>query len=540
MPSINPITGTLGRERAAHLLRRATFGLTIGTVNDFASKTISQAMADLLVVDISTDKPLNTDNSTTSFLDVAYTNDAAGAKLNWVQSHWLNKMREDNTAFFKVLLFWNNHFAISAANGQHYIKAYKYYKLLQKHALGNFRDFIIEITKDPLMLDWLDGHDNQKGANNIPSNENYARELQELFMIGATQPDGTPNYTEDDVREAARVLTGWRIVNANGNLTDLGSQFSLARHDTGNKTFSSKYKNTVILGRSSISAGDTELGELVDMILAQPESAKFICRKIYQWFVASTITPDLETDIIIPLANTFRSGNYQIKPVLEQLLSSEHFYEQANRGAIIKHPLDFILNMSRLANLPVPNPISQTEAFYNIISRMIRRAADDLQMDIMRHETVFGWDAYYQPEMYKLWINSTAIRLRNTHADLLVTGFTQTGFKSSFDALTLTENILTDIGYTFVNKNFPDSTDTQLANKIIEGFCFYLYPQQCPPDQQLVLRDALLYQGELNEVGFWFEWKYYKDGDNAAKNGLRTKLSNMIRFMWKSAQFQLI
>lgn len=540
MPSITPITGLLGRERAIHLLRRGTFGPTISTVNDLAAKTIAQAMTALLAVDTSTDKPLNTDNSGTSFLDVAYLNDSAGAKLNWVQSHWLNKMGQDNTAFFKVLLFWNNHFAISAANGQHYIRATKYYQLLQKHALGNFRDFVIEITKDPLMLDWLDGHDNQKGANNIPSNENYARELQELFMIGATKPDGIPNYTEDDVREAARVLTGWRIVNGNGSLADLGSQFSLSRHDTGNKTFSDKYNNTVILGRNNATAGDTELGELVDMILAQPETAKFICRKLYQWFVAAAITPAIETDIIIPLANTFRTGNYQIKPVLEQLLSSEHFYEETNRGSIIKHPLDFILNMSRLVNLPAPSPTTQTTAFYNVLNRMVRKPADDLQMDIMRHETVFGWDAYYQPEMYKLWINSTAIRLRNTHADLLVTGFTQTGFKSSFDALTLTENILTDVGYTFINKAFPDSNDTQLADKIIEGFCFYLYPQKCTPDQQAALRDALLYQGELNEVGFWFEWKYYKDGDNAAKNGIRTKLANMLRYLWKSAEFQLI
>lgn len=540
MASITPIAGVLGKERAIHLLRRATFGPTIQSVNDFASKTIAEAVESLLIENNFTDKPLTPDSGGASFLDENYLNDGAGGKLNWTQCFWLEKMLKDNSAFMMTLLFWNNHFAISAVNGQQYIRAFKYYKLLQKHALGNFRTFIIEMTKDPLMLYWLDGNDNQKGVNNIPSNENYARELQELFMIGATRPDGTPNYTESDVREAARVLTGWRVVNPTGSLATLSSQFVLSRHDTGNKQFSDKYQNKQINGINNITTGDTELAALIDMVLAQPESAKFICRKLYQWFVGATISTEVESSIIAPLAETFRSNNFNIKPVIAQLISSEHFFSEEVRGIVIKHPLHFVLNIFRFLNIPTPDIVTQTTAFYNVINRGIRKPADDLQMDIMRHETVFGWDAYYQPEMYKLWINSTSIRIKNTHVDFLVNGYVQNSFRAIPDSLLVTEAVLTDIGYVFIDKPFPDETDRQLASKIIEGYCFYLYPKECTPEQVVTLRDRLLLQGELDVIGFWFEWKYYKNGDTAAKNGLKTKLNNMLKYFWKSAEAQLI
>ena len=431
MTLMTPITGPLGLSRAAHLLRRATFGPTVSTVTSFATLTATQAMTALLVPDTSTDKPLDNDGSGTSFLDQPYSSVSPFTRFTGVQNFWFRKMLLDNTGFFTTLLFWNNHFAIALPGGQKYTQGFKYYKLLQKHALGNFRDFVIEMTKDPLMLLWLNGNENKKAATNSASNENYARELQELFTIGATRPDGTPNYTEDDVKAAARVLTGWQVTNPNGNLADLGSQFTLNRHDTGAKTFSGLYGNAVITGQNTATTGETELAALVDMILAQPEAARFICRKLYRWFVAAPITADIETTVIEPLATTFRQGNYAIAPVLAQLLSSEHFYDTAVQGSIIKHPLGMVLGIFRITSMPLPDPVSQTLAFNNVVSKGIRQPMVLQQMDIIRHETVFGWDAYYQPDYYKRWINSSSLRQRFILIDLLLNGYTQNGFKVS-------------------------------------------------------------------------------------------------------------
>ena len=540
MASIAPITGTLGKDRAIHLLRRSTFGISIEQVNIYASKNITQAMNSLLVDGAYTDKPLNVDGSGSSFLDNDrdIINDAT--YYNYIQNFWLHKFLKDNTAFTKIMLFWNNHFAISGVSGMQYLPAFRYYKTIQNNALGNFKQFIIAITKDPLMLMWLNGHDNQKGENNIPSNENYARELQELFMIGTNAPDGTPNYTETDIREAARVLTGWRAININGNINTLDSQFYIARHDTGNKQFSAKYQNTSIQGKNTTTAGDEELTALVDMILAQPEAAKFICRKLYQWFVAADITSEIETDIIASLANTFRNNNFEIIPVIKQLLSSEHFFSDTIKGTVIKHPLDYILNIFRFTKLPTPDPITETIQFYPVIERGIRSVAHQLKMSILKHDTVFGWEAFYQEGMYKLWINSTSLRSRMALADMLTSGYSMKSYTVSFDAIILTESVLTAVGYTFANKTSPNANDTLLADKIIEGYCYYLFPKACTSIQMQNLKETLLFRGELNDIGFWYEWKYYVDGDIDAKSGLMMKLSNMIRYMFKSPEFHLI
>lgn len=542
MASILPITGVLGKRRAAHLLRRVTFGITPALVADYATKTAAQAMSALMVADTSTDKPLG-------FTGVSFTESAETAalatpsKLNnliSVRHFWLNKFRTGNTGFWKMVLFWNNHFAIATDGAYRYNLAHKYYLLLQKHALGNFRQFIIEMTKDPLMLFWLNGRENLKGLDNIPSNENYARELQELFTIGAAQPDGTPNYFESDVREAARVLTGWQVLNGSGSVANLGATFTLSRHDTDNKQFSSKYGSKLITGRNTNTAGDEELAELVDMILAQPACAKFICRKIYEWFVGTGITTDIETNVIGPMATTFQTGNFEIRPVIVQLLSSDHFYEDCIEGAIIKHPLDFVMNMLRLSEMPFPDPTTQFRPAYDFTNVAIKSPADDLQMSIIDHDTVFGWDAYYQTEKYKLWMSANAITRRNAQVDRMLAGIKVTGFTGSFDSIALTEKLFAAVGYTFNNKSFPDSTDTLLADKIIEGYCFYCYPKACTAAYQTELKNVLLLDRTVDEIGYWFEWKYYKDGVAGAENGLRTKLNNAVKFFWKSAEFQLV
>jgi uncharacterized protein (DUF1800 family) len=187
------------------------------------------------------------------------------------------------------------------------------------------------------MLYYLNGRLNTKRA----PDENYARELQELFTLG--KGSGS-KYTEDDVKQTARVLTGFTI---NPTTSPFSTSFVSANHDTGDKTFSSFYGNTVIKGRTGINAGMDELKDLLDMIFNVEEVSKFICRRLYKYFVYYELDSTIETNVIEPLAKVFRDNGYEIKPVLKTLFESEHFYDVWNRGAMIKDPLSHTVGYLR-------------------------------------------------------------------------------------------------------------------------------------------------------------------------------------------------
>jgi uncharacterized protein (DUF1800 family) len=186
------------------------------------------------------------------------------------------------------------------------------------------------------------------GYLNIASapDENYSRELLELFTIG--KGPGS-QYTENDVKEAAKALTGWQI-----NGTTYTSFFNSNRHSAANKTFSSFFNNRVITGRTGTTAGQLELNDLLTMIFNTQECAKFIVRKFYRFFVYYVIDAATEANVITPLADIFRTNNYEIKPVLSTLLKSEHFFDKWNQGCFIKAPADHVIGAVREMNAQFP------------------------------------------------------------------------------------------------------------------------------------------------------------------------------------------
>src|SRR5205823_4891756 len=139
-------------------------------------------------------------------------------------------------------------------------------------------------------------------------------------------------YTENDVKAAAKILTGYTV-----NTITATSAFDATRHDTTNKQFSAFYNNTVITGQSGAN-GQNELDDLLNMIFATNEVAMYICRRIYRFFVYGNIDSTIETNVITPLAAIFRSNNYELKPVLSALFKSEHFFDVLTQGAMIKSP----------------------------------------------------------------------------------------------------------------------------------------------------------------------------------------------------------
>ena len=232
----------------------------------------------------------------------------------WIHK-WLVDMIEHNVRG-KLILFWHNHFVAQLETYYFPSYLYHYHRILQATALGNFRDFVYEIGKSTAMLLFLNGAENTK----YEPNENYARELYELFTLGRDN-----GYTQEDIEETARALTGWNNMPSWGETI----QYSEDTFDNEQKTIFGLKGNW----------GYNEVHEIL-FTRRKEEISNFICEKIYKAYV----NPIPNREIISQLAETFVENDWEIAPVLEQLFKSEHFFSEANIGVIIKSPYDLFLN----------------------------------------------------------------------------------------------------------------------------------------------------------------------------------------------------
>ena len=243
----------------------------------------------------------------------------------------------------RLALFWHDHFAVSNDKVQDGRKMLQYLQVLRTHAAGNFAQMLEEVSKTPAMIIFLDSNRNVKGK----PNENFSREVMELFTLGV---DG--GYTETDVREAARALTGWtfrdtlnyrnrkdnpleeQIRKKVADGTDI-FQFSFAanRHDNGEKT---------IFGKVGAYQGD----DVLKLLLDHPDTPRHICRKLWEWFVY----PDPEPGIVDRLAEVFVDGDYEIKPVLREIAFSSEFWGPKAVRTKVKSPVDFTVGLMRQFN----------------------------------------------------------------------------------------------------------------------------------------------------------------------------------------------
>ena len=319
--SLNAYAQPLTTAQAAHLLRRATFGPTQANITTFTGVSSTLAIQTLInnIAQNPTPAPVDLDSTKTTagqpYVSANYDTNRNFDFRYYYKYWWTNIMATQNnnpSILDKLTLFWQNHFVTTEEVVDEYRAIYKYFMLIRNNVLGNLKEFVRLVSKDPAMLKYLNGNENVKGK----PNENFARELQELFVVGAKDFLGNNNYTEDDVKAAARVLTGWSFTNFyTNNTTSVDTTFTPSKHDGLNKQFSTKYLDpntslgTVITGQGSTSvlAGDVELDDLLTMLFRHPETPKFICRKLYRFFVNPNVTQDIETNVIIPLANIFKS-----------------------------------------------------------------------------------------------------------------------------------------------------------------------------------------------------------------------------------------
>lgn len=254
---------------------------------------------------------------------------------------WFNGMIREGVRH-KLVLFWSNHFVTEAQNYGYYPTwVFQYYYVLHKNAMGNFKDFVYDIGRTPAMLHYLDGRLNYKGR----PNENYARELLELFTMGIG------NYTEQDIKEIARALTGWQLYRFENNTTYVEpTQYGVFKFSSGNHDFGSKRvlgQNFTPTDASKVDKGDYDLVHNIIFNQRKNEIARFIVTKLYKFYMYE-FPPE---EIVDGLAQLFIQSNWQILPVLKALFKSEHFFEEENMGVNIKSNIDNLVHYYRSLDL---------------------------------------------------------------------------------------------------------------------------------------------------------------------------------------------
>ncbi|MEO9477277.1 MAG: DUF1800 domain-containing protein [Cyclobacteriaceae bacterium] len=418
-------SGPWGDEEIMHLLKRCTFGVRKSDLQQYRELSFAEAITAALTQGSPPSPPVNDyNNAAESFIDPdvpygetwidAARNDTFTGERVVSLKNWLiqNMVTQPATIEEKMVFFWHNLLPTKAWDVFFPKLSYRYFEMLRRNAFGNFKTMIRELTLDPAMLLFLNGASNNKDA----PDENYGRELQELFCIGKG-----PNaqFTEGDVQAAARVLTGWTFDWDSWDKDGVVNVvFNKWLHETSDKQFSSFYGNRLIQGRSD-ETGAEELNELLDMIFDNDETALFICRRFYSYFVYHEIDETTEANVIVPLAEVFRNNDYEIAPVIEALFSSAHFFDQANRGAMIKSPTEFLFGMWRtlqMTGLDSTDPADLKDQNSSLLWRMAGEG-----LEIADPPSVSGWPAYYQaPSFDKYWITTDTISNRGLTTDSMI------------------------------------------------------------------------------------------------------------------------
>jgi uncharacterized protein (DUF1800 family) len=281
---------------------------------------------------------------------------------------WLNEMiQQKNPLNERMAFFWHGHFACRSANSYH---MQQYLNIIRQNALGDFKTMLMAISKTPAMLSFLN---NQQNKVSHP-NENFAREVMELFTMGIG------HYTENDVKEGARAFTGWAF-----NRSSDSFEFKEKWHDGGEKTF---------LGHTGKFKGE----DIIELLLKEKQTARYVTEKIWGFFVNEKVNEKA----VEKLANVFYESDYSIPVLMIALFSSKEFYDAENRSALVKSPIDLIVNISRQLDLKWMN------------TNTLIRTQRGLGQVLMLPPNVAGWKGG------KAWIDTSSLTLRMGLPNLLL------------------------------------------------------------------------------------------------------------------------
>ena len=400
----------------------------------------------------------------------------SGNNKNYYHTIWQRQAFKDiiNNGFRERLtLFWSNHFVVEYKDVNQPAYLYQYYALIQSHALGNFKTFVSEMGLVPAMLRYLNGFENKKNS----PNENYARELYELFTLG----EGN-GYIQEDITETARALTGY-----NRFKTYLGViEFNENSFDKGSKT---------IFGRS----GNWGYNDVIDILFEEKKDliANFICNKIYRYFVS----PQLNSSVVSAMAETFKQNEFELKPVLKQLFKSEHFFDSVNSNVIIKSPIDLMLGLHHSLSFEYKDNVDLELNF--------RNKCREMGQEVFSPVDVAGWQGNHD------WINSETLPKRWEFADYLLIKYWQKNknqFKTFIQSL---------VG--------SDQTDLRVIVTQLKDFMF------CPYEiKEEEMTDAInTFMGEVPE-------SYFEDGTwSLNSSSVPKQVYDLMRFFITLPEFQL-
>jgi uncharacterized protein (DUF1800 family) len=314
-------------KQVKHLLARAGFGMRFDDLKTLKNVRVKHAVKNLLSESAS--QPINIVQGDTDY--AALIKGDVTARKMFVQQQrqqekdlnlaWVNQMSVSDVPLQeKMTLFWHNHFACRTINAKF---AQQLNNIQRENALGNFRTLLLQVSESSAMLQFLNNQQNHKGH----PNENFARELMELFTIGRG------NYTENDIKESARSFTGWGF-NPRG-------EFIMRKffHDDGQKTFMRK-------------TGNFTGEDIINMLLEKKETARFISNKLYKYLVNEV--PD--TDHVNAMADVFYNANYEIKPLLEHVFTADWFYDDKNTGNLVKAPVELLVGLNRQFHITYQRP----------------------------------------------------------------------------------------------------------------------------------------------------------------------------------------
>ena len=371
---------------AAHLLRRAGFGGSPDDINALVPRGREGAV-DLLI---------NYESIDNSALDGVLSKAFESENFNLpgdIQRWWITRMAHTRRPFEeKMTLFWHNHFATA------YSKAFYPYlfiqnKTLRRYALDRFDTLLLKVAQDPAMLIWLDGILNIKGN----PNENFARELQELFTMGITDVvTGEPNYTEKDVKEIARCFTGYSIKVKRKKIYKSKFRFEPILHDFTTKE---------VYGQTSNFTGE----DIVAIISARRATARFLVAKLFEFFVYPLTASGEDKATVEKFADVYMSGNHSIRTLVRAIFVSDEFFSQRARLALIKNPLEFIVGAIRMLGATY-SPGDPSRPDFSISTR-----SRQMGLELLNPRDVNGWDLNLG------WLNTSNMLERYNFANYFMT-----------------------------------------------------------------------------------------------------------------------
>jgi hypothetical protein len=377
---------------AAHLLNRAAFGGTPSEIEAVYKKGLTVAVRDLLDFrsDAFTPAPpewahprnLRAIRMDARFAKTGPDQDRTkqrnlqmmeGEEVLSLRQWWLERMLNSPAPLLeKMTLFWHGHFATSIQKVRDAYFMWLQNDTLRRNALGSFAALTKKMSRDPAMMIYLDL---QQSRQEHP-NENWARELMELFTVGIG------NYSEQDIREAARAFTGCRV-----DMTTQEFRFAPGQHDRSPKTF---------MGHAGPLTGD----DVIDVLINKPVCAQFISRKIWRFLVEDDPPPN----VVDAVAERLRANNLEIRPVLREILSSAEFYSERAMAGQIKSPVQFVVQTVKLLEAPLPSPV------------VAQNAMRQMGQILFAPPNVKGWDGG------KTWITTSTLMFRFNFANYLING----------------------------------------------------------------------------------------------------------------------